>query len=257
MPLKISIITVCFNSSKTIADTINSVNKQDYSYLEHIFVDGKSSDSSIEIIEMESTVSKKIVSEKDAGIYDAMNKGIELASGDIIGTLNADDLYENPSVLSEIAKIFEDPTIDACYGDLLYVKEGNTSQTVRYWKSSEYKIGAFKFGWVPGHPTFFVRRGVYERFGEFNLDYKIASDFEIMFRLIEIHKIKVKYLPKVLVKMRLGGTTNKNISNIIKQNKEIFRVLKNYYSDFSLTHFLIKKLLNRISQFLNRPPTEV
>jgi hypothetical protein len=136
---------------------------------------------------------------------------------------------------------------------LEYVNQKNTNQVVRYWKSQDYTSGLFKSGWMPAHPTFFVRRSVYERFGVFNLNYKIAADFELLFRLIEQNNIKTKYLPKVLVKMRLGGTTNKSISNIMRQNKEIITILKKQYSDISLVKFILNKLFNRFFQFILRP----
>jgi len=146
-----------------------------------------------------------LVSEPDKGIYDAMNKGISLMTGDIVGTLNADDFYSSDFVLSEVEKVFMDPSIEACYGDLVYVKQDDALKGVRYWKSGEYEDGLFRSGWMPAHPTFFVRKSVYERFGKFSLDYKIAADFELLFRFIEQKKIKIKYIPKVLVKMRMGG----------------------------------------------------
>ena len=209
--MKISIITVCYNSAKTIEDTLKSVANQKDINVEHILIDGASKDGTQQIIRQYDSVTM-LVSEPDKGIYDAMNKGIALATGDVIGTLNADDFYMYDHVLSNVAKIFLDPNIEACYGDLVYVSEANTDQPVRFWKSTDYKHGLFKAGWMPAHPTFFVRKSVYERLGNFDLNYKIAADFELLFRFIEKNKVNTKYLPKVLVKMRLGGTTNKNIS---------------------------------------------
>jgi glycosyltransferase involved in cell wall biosynthesis len=246
--MKISVITVCYNSAATIGDTISSVASQSYADKEYIVVDGNSSDATMNIVRASSSISH-FISEPDKGIYDAMNKGIALATGDVIGTLNADDFYMDDHVLSNVAKIFLDPNIDACYGDLLYVSEANTDHAVRFWKSTNYKHGLFKSGWMPAHPTFFVRKNVYERLGNFDLNYKIAADFELLFRFIEKNKVNTKYLPKVLVKMRLGGTTNKNVSNIIWQNKEIFTILRAYYADFSILKFVAKKLINRFLQF--------
>jgi glycosyltransferase involved in cell wall biosynthesis len=250
--LKISIITVCFNSEETIEDTIKSVDSQKHIDVEHIVIDGASTDSTIDIIKRHKSISK-FVSEKDRGIYDAMNKGIALATGDVIGTLNADDFYANDNVLENVAKVFLDSNIKACYGDLVYVNQKNTEKIVRYWKSQNYESGLFKSGWMPAHPTFFVRNSVYDKLGGFDLDYRIAADFELLFRLIEQNKIKTKYIPKVMVKMRLGGTTNKNLSNVITQNKEIIAILKKQYSDLSVFKFIFKKLSNRFFQFLSRP----
>lgn len=246
--MKISIITVCYNSVRTIEDTLKSVANQKDINVEHILIDGASKDGTQQIIKQYDSVTV-LVSEQDKGIYDAMNKGISLATGDVIGTLNADDFYMDDHVLSNVAKIFLDPNIEACYGDLVYVSEVNTDKAVRFWKSANYKHGFFKSGWMPAHPTFFVRKSVCERLGNFDLNYKIAADFELLFRFIEKNKVNTKYLPKVLIKMRLGGTTNKNISNIIRQNKEIFAILREHYVDFSMFKFITKKLINRFLQF--------
>ncbi len=250
--MKISIITVCYNSEKTIGDTLRTVSNQKNVSVEHVLIDGASTDKTVDIIKQHSSVTT-FVSEPDRGIYDAMNKGIALATGDVVGTLNADDFYIDSHVLEDVAQVFSDPTIDACYGDLFYVSQNNVEQVVRFWKSNDYKSGLFKSGWMPAHPTFFVRKSVYERLGSFNLDYKLAADFELLFRFIEQNKIKTQYLPKVLVKMRLGGATNKNLSNILKQNKEIFTILRKYYADFSAVKFVYRKLLNRFLQFSHRP----
>jgi len=243
---------VSFNSAKTIGDTINSVTSQSYTNKEHIVVDGNSSDSTMEIVHASTSLSH-FVSEPDKGIYDAMNKGIAMATGDVIGILNADDFYMDNNVLSEVAQIFSDESVDACFADLVYVSQEDTNKIVRYWKSQNYKLGLFKKGWMPAHPTFFARKGVYEKFGVFDLNYKIAADFELLFRLIEKNKIRTVYLPKVLIKMRLGGTTNKNLINIKIQNKEIIQILRDYYQDFSIFQFWTYKVINRFSQFIHRP----
>ena len=250
--IKISIITVCYNSAITIEDTINSVLNQKNASVEHILVDGASTDGTVEIIQNYFSITK-LVSEEDNGIYDAMNKGIALATGDIVGILNADDFYANENVLESVAKVFLDPTIEACYGDLVYVKQDNVDQVVRFWKSRDYASGLIKSGWIPAHPTFFVRKSVYDKLGSFDLNYKIAADFELLFRFIEQNKIKTKYFPRVLVKMRLGGTSNKNISNIIRQNNEIIAILNKHYADFSLFKFVFRKMFNRLFQYICRP----
>lgn len=183
--MKISIITVCYNSAETIASTLDSIAQQSYTDIEHIIIDGESRDATLDIINQHKLNNTTIVSEPDEGIYDAMNKGIKLASGDVIGTLNADDFYIDSDVISKVSKVFSDPTTDASYADLIYVDQVNTDKVVRYWKSKPYKDGLFKQGWMPAHPTFFTRKHVYERFGYFSLKYKIAADFELLFRLIE------------------------------------------------------------------------
>ena len=246
--MKFSIITVCYNSANTIADTLQSVSGQKNVNVEHVLVDGASTDATLQIIKRYAE-GATLVSEPDQGIYDAMNKGIRLASGDIIGTLNADDFYRDDHVLEEVAQVFLDPTVEACYGDLVYVRQDHVGQVVRFWRSTAFKPGLFKLGWMPAHPTFFVRASVYERLGAFDLNYKIAADFELLFRFIEQNRIKTVYLPKVLVKMRLGGTTNKNMANVATQNREIFSILRRYYADFSVLRFVVSKALNRTAQF--------
>lgn len=250
--MNISIITVCFNSASTIEDTIISVANQKGVEVEHIVIDGASTDGTIDIVSKHNSISM-FVSEKDKGLYDAMNKGIALASGDVIGTLNADDFYIDNTVLSNVAKTFEDNAVDACFADLVYVDQNDTDKIVRYWKSQQYQVGLFKKGWMPAHPTFFVRKNVYEKFGAFDLNFRIAADFELLFRLIEKNKIRTVYLPRVIIKMRLGGTTNKNLKNIRIQNTEIIQILRAYYKDFSVFKFWFSKIINRVFQRISRP----
>ena len=251
--MKVSIVTVCYNSADTILSTLNSVSRQDYPDIEHVVIDGASKDNTLDIINKHTFANKVVVSEPDNGIYDAMNKGLKLASGEVVGTLNADDFYIGNNVISEVSHVFKDTAIDACFADLVYVDQMDTDKVVRYWKSQSYTDGLFKKGWMPAHPTFFVRKSVYERLGYFSLNYKIAADFELLFRFIEKNKIKTVYIPKVMVKMRLGGTTNASFANVITQNKEIIATLQHHYPNFSLIGFILRKLTNRFLQFVNRP----
>ena len=215
----ISIITVVHNSETTIGDTLRSVERQNYGFIEHIIVDGASTDKTLEIVQSFSHVSK-IISEPDAGIYDALNKGIRVATGDIIGLLHSDDFYPNQTIISEVVKEFQTKNIQSLYGDLEYVHPIQTGKLVRYWKSGKFQRDRFLRGWSPPHPTFFVRREIYEKFGLFNLRLKIAGDYELMLRLLFKQKISTHYLPKVLVKMRTGGTSNANLNNRMKANEE-------------------------------------
>ncbi len=226
--MTISIITATYNGAATIADCLASVNAQSVP-LAHIIIDGASSDTTLDIVR---TISPNalIVSEPDHGIYDAMNKGLKLATGEVIGILNSDDFYPAPDTLAKVAAVFANPEIEACYGDLLYVtekagaKEGggravNTFETVRYWRSGTFTPEKFSWGWMAPHPTFFVRRSVYERFGCFNLELGSAADYEIMIRFLVKHRIRTAYIPEVLVKMRTGGVSNASINNRIQANR--------------------------------------
>lgn len=249
----ISIITVCYNSADTIGDTLLSVRKQTYRNIEHIIVDGGSKDDTLAIVAAEVIPSHKLLSEKDKGIYDAMNKGIALATGDVIGFINADDFYPTSDVLATVAAAFEFSGADSCYGDLCYVQQGDVSKTVRYWRSAPFAPGLFGRGWCPPHPTFFVRREVYERLGGFDLSFKIAADAELMARFLERGCISSHYIPQVLVHMRMGGTTNRSISNVVKQNLEIRRGFLALGLGFSWWRFMGNKAVSRALQFVRRP----
>lgn len=232
---------------------MRSVRDQTHDPIEHIIIDGCSTDGTLQVVEAEGKHVAMIVSEKDKGIYDAMNKGIALATGDVIGFINADDFYPSPDVLSVVASAFESSGADCCYGDLCYVQQNDVSKTVRYWRCAPFASGMFGRGWCPPHPTFFVRREVFTRLGGFDLSFKIAADFELMARYLEAANISSQYIPKVLVKMRLGGTTNRSLSNIFKQNMEIRRALSKIGRQSSLFSFLFNKLLIRAFQFVRRP----
>lgn len=249
--MKISIITVCYNSAATIQDTITSIANQDHPDVEHIVVDGGSKDDTVAIVKSASSV-KKFISEQDNGIYDAMNKGIAMATGDVVGTLNADDFYINHTVLSQVADVFSDPSVDACYADLVYVDQKDTNKIVRYWKSRTYQHGLFKKGWMPAHPTFFVRRDVYEQWGDFNLNFPRQADFELTMRFLEIHQIKSVYIPKIWVRMRTGGASNNSIKGIVKGNLEAYRACKLHHLAVG-PFFIARKILSRIPQFFCRP----
>lgn len=224
--MKVSIITVVYNNEKFIESAINSVLSQSYQDIEYIVIDGGSTDGTGNIIKKYENKISRYISEKDRGIYDGMNKGIGLSTGDIIGFLNSDDLYENNKTIEEIARIFSnEDNIQACYGDLLYLTP-DLKKIVRYWKAGEYSRGSFKKGWVPPHPTFFVKRDILKKYGSFNLDFSISADFELLLRLMEKHSIKVKYIPKVIVKMRWGGESNRSIKNILKANREKYNSFK-------------------------------
>lgn len=249
--LKLSIITVTLNSENHIKYCLDSIASQTYRNIEHLIIDGCSTDNTIHIINQHQ-LNSIILSEPDKGIYDAMNKGIERATGDIVGFLNSDDYYIDRDSLTKIVEKFNEiPNLDACYSDLIYTNS-DTSRNIRYWKSSKFFPGLFSKGWCPPHPTFYVRRLIYKRFGKFNLNYHIASDVELMMRFLEVNKINSFYLSKALVKMRIGGVSNKNIINILKLNREILSAL-NYHN---LTHnifiFMLYKVFSRLKQFIRK-----
>jgi len=224
--MKITIITAVFNRAETIEDCMKSVHGQSYGDIEHIIIDGGSTDGTLDIIEKYRTKLSKVISEKDDGIYHALNKGIGLSNGDIIGFLHSDDMYSNCDVLKKVADAFGRARIDSCYGDLLYVDKNDIKKVVRYWKSSEYTYGKFRYGWMPPHPTFFVRRKVYESYGGFNTDLKIAADYELMLRFIEKHRVSTLYIPEVLITMRMGGESNKSLRNMLRKSFEDYKAWK-------------------------------
>jgi glycosyltransferase involved in cell wall biosynthesis len=252
--VKISIVTVTYNSISTIENCLSSIIKQTFKDIDYVVVDGSSTDGTLDLLKRNSKYISTLVSQPDNGIYDAMNKGISLAKGDIIGFLNSDDLYVNNKIIDRVAKVFsEDPLIESCYADLIYVDQKNTSKIIRYWQSNKFKSGAFLKGWSPPHPTFFVRSSIYKRYGSFNLNYKFASDVELMMRLIEVNKIRVKYIPEIWVKMRTGGVSNKSLKNILIQNKEVLHALREHKLPVNLIIFFINKIILRFKQFLKKP----
>ena len=251
--MKISVITVCFNSAETIADTLKSIVIQTHGEIEQIVIDGGSSDSTLTLVRAQALPGAIVISEPDNGIYHAMNKGIALATGDVVGFINADDFYPTPEVLALVASAFESSGADCCYGDLCYVQQDNVAKTVRYWRSAPFAPGMFGRGWCPPHPTFFVRREVYAGLGSFDLSFKIGADIELMARYLEVGRISNHYIPKVLVHMRMGGTTNRNFSNIVKQNLEIRRGFLALGLGFSWWRFMGNKAVSRALQFVRRP----
>ena len=251
--MKISIITVVWNNVKTIKDTIDSVLSQTYKNIDYIVIDGGSTDGTLSLLESRRDQLSALVSEPDEGIYDAMNKGIKLAKGDVIGFLNSDDFYLNDKVISKVASEFErDIFLDASYANLVYVDQTNTSKIIRYFKTGEFKQGLFLKGWCPAHPTFFVRKSVYERNGNFDLNYHFASDVELMMRFLEIHKIKSLYIPEVMVKMRMGGVSNRNLKNIWLANKEIINSFHKNGLQLNSIIFFIYKIISRLKQYIKK-----
>lgn len=248
--MTISIITATYNSAKTVRDTLESVRQQTYPQVEHIIVDGLSKDHTLDIVQAYPHV-RKCISEADKGIYDAMNKGVGLATGDIVGILNSDDMYQDSTVLARVMEAFVNDHCDAVYGDLVYVDPEQTGKVRRYWKSGYYNPGSFRWGWMPPHPTFFVRRSLYERFGLFRTDFRTAADYELMLRFIHRHGAKLTYVPKVLVRMRDGGASNQTLASRLKANSEDRRAWEvNNIDPYWFTLYL--KPLRKIGQYFIR-----
>ena len=248
--MKISIITVVYNNEDTISEAIESVLGQTYKNIEYVIIDGGSKDNTVNCINRYKEQLGYFVSEKDYGIYDAMNKGIKACTGDVIGILNSDDLYENFNVIASVMEEFNtDSELDILYGNLVYVKSNDTKKVVRNWKSKSYYQLFFEHANVPPHPSLFVRSKVYNETGLFDLRYKLAADYELMLRMFKKHHFKSKYINKLIIKMRLGGATNQSLSNVVAQNKEILHSWRNngLHAPFYLMPLRIFK---RLTQFI-------
>jgi glycosyltransferase len=246
--MKISIITPTMNSEATIESNIHSIQKQTFINYEQIFVDGSSSDSTISIIKEKKKDSDILISEPDQGIYDAINKGIIHSSGDIIGVLNSDDLFTTNNILQKIHNKFEQKCLDFLYGDIKYINHKN--DTVRYWKSKLHSKRIVTFGWMPPHPSFYISRNTFEKFGLYNLNYSISSDYEYMLKILLDDTLKYDYLDCCMVDMLIGGASNRSIQAVIKKSSEDISILKKY-SKFPTIAFLNKNI-SKISQFLKK-----
>ena len=245
--MKISIITSVYNNKDTIEDAIKSVLNQTYKNIEYIVIDGASTDGTIDIVKKYQDKISKFISEPDNGIYDGLNKGIKLATGDVIAFLHSDDIYASNDIIEYIVNNFDDN--DAIYGDLVYTSKSDTTKVLRYWKSKNFNKSLLKKGWMPAHPTFFVKKEIYDKYGCFDTSFRIAADYDFMLRVLK-NNIKVKYLPKILYKMRIGGESNKSLTNIINKTKEDLKALKK--NEIGGFHTLIYKNLSKIKQFIKK-----
>jgi len=241
--MKISIITVVYNNAATIRDAIESVLKQSYADVEYIVVDGGSNDGTVDIIKSYGEKIDKFISEKDKGLYDAMNKGIKMATGDVVGTLNSDDFFYDDKVLANIAAGFEDGQPEAVIGDIVFIRNASEDSILRKYSSAKWSPGRFAWGYMPAHPSFYARRDLFERFGLYKTDYQIASDYELLIRHLLVHQVKWKYLPIITTKMRLGGASTRGIKSVLTLNKEIARACRengiytNYFMIYSKYFF--------------------
>lgn len=246
--MKVSIITATYNSEKTIKDTILSLESQDYDNIEFIIIDGGSKDNTLAVAQEHSSRIAKIISEPDKGIYDALNKGILHSTGDIVGFLHSDDIFSYPSAVSDIVKSFSNNDVDAVYSDLNYVSQKNMNKVVRKWHSGVFDIKKLKFGWMPPHPTFYMKKKKYDEWGVFDISYRISADYDSLLRYLYVHKASVFYLPKVLISMRVGGESNRSLSNIIKKSREDIDVIKKNGLFWPVV--LICKNLSKLPQFI-------
>jgi len=244
--MRISIVTVVLNAERTIADALHSVASQTYQDVEHLLIDGGSKDGTLAIARQRGSHLCAIVSEPDQGLYDAMNKGARFATGEVLGFLNADDFYAESKTLEKVADIFCSRTVDVCFGDLQYVDRLNVQRVLRHWEPGAFFPGRFASGWAPPHPTFFVRRSVFQEVGGFNRKFQLASDNDLMMRILECHGYKSHYLNEVLVKMRIGGKTNRSLRNILRGNREILSSLHANGIKVNILSYAVRKVLLKI-----------
>lgn len=255
MSLKISIITVCFNSDTTIRDTIESVLSQDYPNIEYVVVDGQSTDSTIDIVNEYKGEISKVISEPDRGIYDAMNKGIKYSTGDVVGILNSDDFFENAHVISDVVETFRsNPRAGLVIGDVLYVDPSDIYKVTRFYSSSKFKPFKLRFGWMPPHAATFIKTEVYRKFGTYSTDYKISADYELFVRLLLLHNLFYARLDKVLVRMRTGGISSSGVKSNIMLNIEIVKACREngIYTNIFL---VLIKIPFKLLEMAKRPAT--
>lgn len=256
LDLKLSIVTVVLNNPR-VAHALDSVLAQRFEgELELIVIDGGSTDGTLKVLEGYKDRLAVLVSEPDGGIYEGMNKGFSRATGDIVGTLNSDDTYFDEGALDSVVKAFQSHDVDAVYGDLVYVRRDQPEKVVRYWKSRTYVDGLFERGWMPAHPAFFARREVYAQHGLFDLEFRLAADFELLLRLLAKGRIHTLHLPRILVRMCLGGATNRSLRNILKGNLESYQACKKNGLKVPFW-FIPRKILSRVPQFFQKIPASL
>jgi glycosyltransferase len=248
--LKISVITAVHNNRETISAALDSALGQSGVNIELVVIDGGSTDGTLDVLRSYADRLDVLVSESDRGIYDALNKGIQRASGDVVGFLHSDDLFADADALSRVVATFADPEVGAVYGDLLYVRKENPDQVVRYWRAGDFSERRLRWGWMPPHPTLYVRRHVYEQYGLFDTSFRIAADYDFILRIMDQCRVRVRYIPEVLVKMRVGGTSNRSLRNILRKSSEDFRALRR--NKVGGMGALMWKNLSKLSQFLGR-----
>lgn len=252
--MRISVVTAVFNRAGTIAEAMESVQRQTYHNVEHIIQDGGSSDGTLDEIARLSNDASQLASESDLGIYDAINRGIKRATGDVVGLMHSDDFFANESILAKVANAFTDPTIDGAYGDLQYVAANDPTRVIRHWRSGQYEPALLNRGWMPPHPTLYLRRQVFERFGLYDTSFCIAADYDAMLRYLVQGQIKLAYIPEVLIKMRLGGESNRSLERIVRKSREDLRAIrKNGVGGIGT---LAAKNFSKLGQFIVKGQTD-
>ena len=247
--MKISIITSVYNKKNYIQHSIDSFGAQSLSNKDHIVIDGNSTDGSKKLLFKNKKLFSKLVSENDFGVYDALNKGFKLAKGNVVGLLHSDDFYANNDVLKKVSKLFSNPKVDIVYGDLYYVSKDNPNKIIRHWRAGEFSLDKLKSGWMPPHPTFFIRKKLLNQIGFFDTHYKIAADYDFMLRALTQKNVNVVYLPEVLIKMRAGGMSNRSLKNILLKSYEDYQIIRHHKIGNIGT--LLCKNLSKISQFFH------
>lgn len=246
--MKISIVTAVFNRVDTIADAISSVQAQNHGSVEHVIQDGGSNDGTLDVIKGFETSATQLVSEQDEGIYDAINRGISRATGEVIGLMHSDDFFAHDAVLEQIARAFDDPEVEGVYGDLDYVSASNTDKVIRHWRSGPYRRELLKRGWMPPHPTLYLRRQVFEKWGLYDPGFQIAADYDAMLRYLWKGNVHLTYVPEVLVKMRVGGESNRSLSRIVRKSREDYMALRR--NGVGGLGALFKKNTSKLKQFI-------
>lgn len=247
--MKVTIITVVYNNKDTISDTIESVLNQTYQDIEYIVIDGLSSDGTLDVINHYEKRISKVVSEEDSGIYDAMNKGISISTGEVIGFINADDMLHSSQCIEKIMHLFNDG-FDVVYGDIIYVDRNDSLKLLRYWKAGSFDKNKYRYGWMTPHLSTYIKREVYEKNDGFDTRFKIAADYELMLRFLYKNNLKVKYLPEVIAKMRAGGVSNSSFLNIIISNYEVYKSWR--VNDLKIWPLIILiKPASKIKQFFS------
>lgn len=245
--MKISVVTAVYNRAATVGDALASVQSQTYQNLEHVLQDGGSTDGTLDILERHDDPRMVLTSERDDGIYDAINRGKARATGDVVGLMHSDDIFAHDGVLEQVAEAFSDPEIDCVYGDLQYVAADDTTRVIRHWTSGAFSRDQLTRGWMPPHPTFYIRRSLLERHGAYDTSFQIAADYDAMLRWLWTHKLRPAYIPDVMVKMRVGGESNRSLGRIVRKSREDYRALKR--NNVGGIGALAQKNMSKIKQF--------